>query len=272
MEIFSMYMTLDVLQTTTDVARGKPFFSVADINQTQVILFDDHSDGPYFRLWELFSGMPTVRSGDVQARSLAKVVVPLPGASNPFWQGDWEPHDCEKSELLSTFISRVLHAYSVINERAASDSPLVITFIDRKATRRLLDIEQHIEDIKTKHSDVVVNLVDFAAISFEDQLSMVRHTDVLVGVHGAGLTHAMFLWPGSAVVEILPQGLDFKGFRNLAKLSGVSYFSVHTTDGLNSGDWQDTDVAIDRDRLESLVDVAIKSQYNRGLRSKDVIK
>lgn len=31
-----------------------------------------------------------------------------------------------------------------------------------------------------------------------------RHTDVLVGLHGSGLNNAMFMEPGSVVIAIMP--------------------------------------------------------------------
>ena len=46
-------------------------------------------------------------------------------------------------------------------------------------------------------------------------------------MHGAGLAHLVWLPPQGAVVEILPKGLSYVLYRNLATLSGKVYFSVH---------------------------------------------
>lgn len=46
-----------------------------------------------------------------------------------------------------------------------------------------------------------------------------------MGPHGAGLVHALWLYPGSVVIEILDQehhGAAY--YRNLAHLSGLIYF------------------------------------------------
>ena len=40
--------------------------------------------------------------------------------------------------------------------------------------------------------------------SFKHQITVMRHTDVLIGVHGSGLNNAMFMEPGSVVIAIMP--------------------------------------------------------------------
>jgi protein O-GlcNAc transferase len=50
--------------------------------------------------------------------------------------------------------------------------------------------------------NVQINVVDFASIKFRAQVALLQKTDVLVGVTGAGLTHALFLQPRSCLVEI----------------------------------------------------------------------
>jgi protein O-GlcNAc transferase len=153
------------------------------------------------------------------------------------------------------------------------DARLVLTFIDRKEKRRLIDKEAFIEKLRSKFPDVEIDSVDYASLSFAEQLNATRRSDILIGVHGAGLTHGMFMRPGSAMVEILPQDFNHKGFRNLAKIMGHQYFSSHAVKALGgSGDWQIEDVILEEDRFMGLLDVAVKSMYNRGTLDKDVTK
>jgi protein O-GlcNAc transferase len=102
---------------------------------------------------------------------------------------------------------------------------------------------------------------------------VVRRTDILVGAHGAGLTHGMFMPPGSTMVEILPPGVVHIGFRDMAKLLGHNHFSSHVTDRPGqaaTGDWKYNDVFLEEDCFMELMDVAIKSMYNRGTHNQDV--
>ena len=275
MELFSLSMTLDVLQMTRNPATNKPYFSSEDMENTQAVILDDIADDLYMELWSLFARKPLVRLSDLGAEtpSLRNIIVPLAGGSNPMWSGDWELHSCDHSALLRVFANRVLDFYNVNDEPLAADRPLVFTFIDRKEKRLLVNKEEYISSLKFRFPAVKIELVNFAAISFAEQLKIVRRTDILVGVHGAGLTHGMFMRPGSTMVETLPPGVAHKGFRNMAKLLGHNHFSSHATDRpgqATMGDWKYDDVFLEEDRFMELMDVAIKSMYNRGTHSHDV--
>ena len=276
MEISAYSMTIDVLRMTHNPVTAQSFFSIEDIENTQVVILDDHPEGPFYDLWSMLARRPIIRLNSLttdRPQSSEDVIVPLPGGSNPLWQGDWEVHNCEHSALWRTFSQRVLDNYEIDDKPKRDDEPLVLTFIDRQAKRHLIDQEHYIETLKSKFPAVDIQSVDFANHSFAEQLSLVRRTDILVGVHGAGLTHGMFLTPGSAMVEIIPPGFQHKGFRNLAKLLDHLYFSSHAVkapDG--SGDWQTDDVVVEEDRFLGLLEVAIKSMYNRGLLNIDVTR
>ena len=75
--------------------------------------------------------------------------------------------------------------------------------------------------------------------SLREQAAQVARCDVAVGVHGTQLMNAMWMEPGSALVELLVQrprakltdgtlGVTLEEnayYRNIAQLSGHSYFS-----------------------------------------------
>lgn len=200
-----------------------------------------------------------------QTLCLDNVIVPLPDATNPLWQGYWIPADCDHSETLSVFVERILDKLSISRERDPL-APLTVTFINRMGSRKLQNISKLLSYLLAAFPEVIVNVVDFAATQFREQLTLVQQTDILAGVHGAGLTHAMFLKPGSSVVEIIPADCAHKGFRNLAKLRGHQYFSAHATQlaPKETENWQENNVIIEPERFIGLMDVATKSIHNRG--------
>ncbi|KAI6353509.1 hypothetical protein MCOR25_008958 [Pyricularia grisea] len=274
MEIWSLANTIDVLRLSADPETGGAFFTAPnDAERTQVIILDNNEDGPFFDLWTLFTGHRPVRlSAALEAlkksnsaadttlalssSQLHNVVIPLAGAANPLWQNDWEDRDCKDAPLIKVFVRRVLHHLGLepFEPPSMSLSPdpkkqIRLTFIDRRGSRKLLGQEKLLDAARRVHPDVEIRSIDLASLSFVDQIRLVRsETDILVGAHGAGLTHVMFLrggWEGGgkAVVEIQPSEMSYKGFRNLAYMLGHEYF-VAKAETLSQED-------LDRERTEA---------------------
>ena len=274
MEIMSLSWSLDVLQMSLDAETGEPFTTPRSGAKMQVVLIDEHEDGPYIELWRLFATMPIRRISDLNASEPASdIIIPFAGGSNTLWQGDWEDLLCRDSALVKTFVSRALALYKVITP-AKNEAKVKVTFVRRTNTRRLVDEDAHMQALRDRISHMELRIVDFGTIPFAQQLEIARETDLLVGVHGAGLTHSMFLQPGSAVLEILPEGLQHRGFRNLAQMLGIDYFSTHAKmSGDATGDdrWQFNNVVIDQQRLVDLVNSGVERLANGGRKSHGVI-
>eukprot|EP01094_Clydonella_sp_ATCC50884_P025510 TRINITY_DN6730_c0_g1_i2.p3 TRINITY_DN6730_c0_g1~~TRINITY_DN6730_c0_g1_i2.p3 ORF type:complete len:150 (-),score=36.26 TRINITY_DN6730_c0_g1_i2:106-555(-) len=103
--------------------------------------------------------------------------------------------------------------------------------------------------------------VDFANMSMKEQLEVVAGTDVLVGVHGAALTHLLFLSPSATVLEFVvshPEMIN-DHFRDLAKWTSRSYVQrrAKTVDKMFEF------VALDVEELSSTLDVLLYMQRAR---------
>jgi EGF domain-specific O-GlcNAc transferase len=277
LEILSLTLSFDVLRMSRDPVKNEPLFTAADMANTQIVVLDDRLDGPYWDLWRLFAHKPILRLADLtEDAQVDNLIIPLAGGGNPLWQGDWQVQNCGISGLLQTFVARVLAFYSV--ESRSSKDKIIVTFIDRHAGRRLVDQERLLDLANTRFPHVEVQITDFTSLSFKDQIQVVHDSDVLVGVHGAGLTHALWLKPAVSVVEILPYGLNHKGFRNLAQLLGHSYFSIHATENKVGGrrrrrkrdKWHTEDVVVEEERWLNLIGVAVANVYNKRERNFDV--
>lgn len=277
MEIFSYTLTMDILSLSTDET-GKPLFDAHDAETSEVIILDDGDPGPFFELWNLIVKRPVRRRIDLKSAELScltNLIVPLSGATNLMWLGDWVPIECKESKTFSVFIERVMDFYDISQQRDLSE-PLILTFVDRKGTRRLHNQDDLLSTLRSNYPDITINVVDFATINLREQIRIVANTDILAGVHGAGLTHAMFLPEGSALVEIQPMDVFHKGFRNVAALRGLRYFTTHAlqnpTEESEEGntDWHFRNIFIEEPRFIGLMEVAIKSMYHRGTLDIDV--
>ena len=273
MQISSLYETLDVLRMTQDPSTHQPLFTDADVPNSQIIIVDDFKDGPYIDLWRHFAPRPILRwsnltSADAARLAGSQIILPLAGHSNSMWQGDWALHACNRSALLDTFAQRVLthHNLSTDDATPAASTPLTLTFVDRTAKRRLVAPHPLPAALRAYFPHLTVQALDFAALPFREQLAAARRTDILVGVHGAGLTHAMFVRAGGAVVEVMPPGLDYKGFANMARMRGLGYVRAEAK-GLvgEKGDWHDDDVEVEEGEWVRAVWEAVRAVQERRM-------
>jgi len=312
MELLSMTITFDTLRISRDPGNNdRPFFNFpGDVSRTQVVVVDDQPDQAWFGLWRMFSGREPVRLKDIladpaRAREFAdqrtNIILPLAGGANTLWQNDWVVRDCYHAPLLRLFVRRVMAHVGLRFEtgpRTTADGDkkdIRLTFLQRKGSRRLLQEEALLDAVRSRYPNVDIESVDMGSLPLLEQLRIVQETDLLLGVHGAGLTHMMFMREGAgAVVEIQPEGLSHKGFRNLAAMTGQKYFVAQAQiaspedeerqkhEGPESikkekparreeNQWQSSAVKIDETRFLALVDAGLKSLYNEGLRSHDVV-
>ena len=77
-----------------------------------------------------------------------------------------------------------------------------VTYIDRQGTKRQLATESHTALLRLLGAMPGVELKQarMETIPFDEQLAIMRSTDVLIGVHGNGLTQQMFMSPRRYVV------------------------------------------------------------------------
>lgn len=229
--------SLDVLRTAPDRVSGQEaMFSPDDFPRTDIIILDEYPDGPYFELFSMVSGRKPLRltewvesrrsrdNGDIGAMiPIDKIIIPLAGAANPLWS-DWVSIECRDNSILRVFVQRVFDFYGIPRIRHR-DTPsphtssffllpspprLNVSIVVRKNSRKLIGIDELLfEAAKVKFSHVAdIRLVDFEGKPFQEQIQIARDTDVLVGMHGAGFTHVMFMEEGrGALVEIQPDRL-----------------------------------------------------------------
>lgn len=69
--------------------------------------------------------------------------------------------------------------------------------------------------------------VYFEDMTLAEQVRTVSETDVLIGLHGAGLTHLLFMPPSGYLIELMPAGYQGRQhYRHMADWAGVGYSSV----------------------------------------------
>uniref|UniRef100_A0A0G4F415 Glycosyltransferase 61 catalytic domain-containing protein n=1 Tax=Chromera velia CCMP2878 TaxID=1169474 RepID=A0A0G4F415_9ALVE len=123
-----------------------------------------------------------------------------------------------------------------VEERGWGDrfqSPRV-TLVDRQAgsqsTRKLRDPDKILETLEQlpTYLNVTVRYVPGMPPNPREQVELMGDTDVLIMVHGAGLTNGMFLSQNAAVVELFPFGfVQNDHYREMLGKPGIFYRAVH---------------------------------------------
>ncbi|GLV39150.1 EGF-domain O-GlcNAc transferase [Carabus blaptoides fortunei] len=129
---------------------------------------------------------------------------------------------CERSGLFHAFSKHVLHRLN-IPLHTRNNSKIHITFLSRDTKyRRVLNEDDLINALKRNENYEVQKIVYNRQLSFKKQLEITRNTDVLIGIHGAGLTHLLFLPDWAAVFELY-NCEDENCYLDLARIRGVRY-------------------------------------------------
>lgn len=133
-------------------------------------------------------------------------------------------HGCENSGLFHAFSEHILHRLE-IKQKLRKSKKIRITFLSRQTKyRRILNEDELVESIK-KDTRYIVRRVSYDnKLTFLEQLKITTNTDVLIGMHGAGLTHLMFLPNWASLFEIY-NCEDPNCYRDLARLRGVKYLT-----------------------------------------------
>ncbi|KAF9442887.1 hypothetical protein P691DRAFT_680626, partial [Macrolepiota fuliginosa MF-IS2] len=158
-----------------------------------------------------------------------------PSSPSPDHEGFWSP--LRKSLTLN--LLGYLPTFASLNNRTVlsppsdqSDKP-VVTYIDRQGTGRRLTEESHASMVEAlealdKEGLCEVQIVKMEHVGLREQVRLVARSAIIVGVHGNGLTHQLWMPPSerSTVIEIVyPGSYDFD-YEMLARNMGHKHYIV----------------------------------------------
>lgn len=128
-----------------------------------------------------------------------------------------------------------------IRGKGDSDAALRIAVVDRKSSRRLLNIENISRALHDAYPSATLEIGYMEDMEPQEQFSFWGRQDIVIAAHGAGLTNLFFLPPGntSAIIEIFPlhfyDTTFFPSLRNSAGIRGYGYYNNETD---LEGDWR----------------------------------
>ncbi|XP_050301574.1 EGF domain-specific O-linked N-acetylglucosamine transferase isoform X2 [Anthonomus grandis grandis] len=142
-------------------------------------------------------------------------------------------YGCQKSGLFHAFSKFLLHRLNIpINKRHRKTVRVTLLSRDTKY-RRILNEDELLASLKDEKDIEVKRVVYNRNIPFKTQLEITANTDVLIGIHGAGLTHLLFLPDWASVFELY-NCEDANCYADLSRLRGVHYVTWKDTEKLTS--------------------------------------
>lgn len=96
----------------------------------------------------------------------------------------------------------------------------------RRHGRAMLNQREVIKLAQGIGFDVAI-LDPIAATSLGDSFKLLQASHAMMGVHGAGLTHEIFLRPGAVFVQVVPigtEGVAISCYENPGRALGLDYF------------------------------------------------
>lgn len=207
------YEYANIYHTMTDwynaylVAR---FFNKT-LNETNVILIDGHPVGALDSVWTVLFNS-TRRLPQLKSRTRFKQMVwNIIGYNSLLLI-----HYIDSVPLIDDFHTDFLSRFKMKTSDKLDCDRVRILFIWRrdylahprnptgKLSRKIKNEAEILRAVKRKRSDFHVSGVQIDLFDFEQQLKMITQTDILIGMHGAGLTHTIFLPKHAALIELVP--------------------------------------------------------------------
>ena len=185
------------------------FFSIEDWSQpVNLVWLDAHPRGALDDAWrQIFGGRVQYLSQLHSHRTCFETARLIPTGHNcPIYPRVGGRSNCADPELTARFVDDVLGRLDLQNVERVPGRVVVLERVPYLAHARsnVSAIHRSIDNLRERalslpHDVVITPLVD---LSFRDQVALVRSADVLLGNHGAGLTHELFLHTGATVIEL----------------------------------------------------------------------
>ncbi|CAB3989475.1 EGF domain-specific O-linked N-acetylglucosamine transferase-like [Paramuricea clavata] len=134
---------------------------------------------------------------------------------------------CFKTGLFKAFNRFLMERLDIKQEKNITDidEPIRIGLLSRGTAYRQILNQQEIEEALQGLPGTKFEVLNYNwKMPFLDQLKTSHNLDIFIGMHGAGLTHMLFMPDWAAVFEVYNCG-DENCYKDLARLRGLNYYT-----------------------------------------------
>ncbi|WRT70473.1 uncharacterized protein IL334_007471 [Kwoniella shivajii] len=142
-------------------------------------------------------------------------------------------------------IKRLAIAEGCEVKRENSKVPTVL-YINRQLTSRRLidhDAQELVEEMEKLQAEGVIEFHNeyMEKLPRVEQFCLAMRSDVMFAVHGNGLSHQLWMRPGSAVMEIMPVTGFARDYAILGEMMGHEYYAIHYNETFPPEKWRKPD-------------------------------
>ena len=158
----------------------------------------------------------------------------------------WRNPDDRKTARLSEFGEMISAAFGFQVNRHQTEKPGSghnVLFVRRedylahprhggKVQSRLSNEQEVFDSIQRwvfDHSECKINLINglFAHMMMKEQVKHIQDASVIIGAHGAGLTHIVSATPKTVIFEIISRQFRRPHFQLIARWKGLEYHAIN---------------------------------------------
>ena len=202
-----------------------------DPDSSNILWLDGHPKGGLDQTWKTLFGH-VIRAGNIKNPLLFKTMIwNIMGYSSPIDQ-----HERDEVPYLEEFRHFFLTQHSVTSFREFNCEAISVTFIWRRdylahprnpeghVQRKIKNEDELVSSLKSEFPNHKIRAFQLDRLPMQKQLQIIAETDILIGMHGAGLTHALFLPKHAALLELFPgSGSTPAHFKSIARWRGLKY-------------------------------------------------
>ena len=181
------------------------------IKDTSVILYDQNAKGHLDETWSTLFKNVIFRQDLSETTIYKKLAWNILGYESPI-----NFHAALSLPYITDFHSFFIQQHGIHAAKSLNCSQIVITFIWRRdyvahpgnptglISRKVKNEEELVSHLQKVFPKVLVKGIQLDQHSMRTQLEVITNTDILISMHGAGLSHILFLPHHAGVVELFP--------------------------------------------------------------------
>lgn len=210
--------------------------------EINVLLLDGHPSSALDITWSVLFGK-VVRAAFIGEKTLYRNLIwGIPGIHSPM-----NDHKSKVLPMVESFRRFFLQRHKINCTENKNCQKLNILFIWRRdyvahprnptgiVRRKIKNEFELVEKIKKWFPNYNIRGVQMDKLLMNEQICLTTKTNILIGMHGAGMSHALFLSKGSGIIELFPRetrpsNIHFKAIARWRKLYYTSWQNVRKWD------------------------------------------